>query len=245
MVKYVDNRDERYRLNIKGKRWLATAGSIAVPQNVLFRNKVFRVRAWRVCDVDGLSTTFHSSEHGICQNQSKLGKDWSTADAILRSLGMYFAGYNSLKDTGIQLYEASSAAGKQVAKIFYKTNENLKLIDWMCANNELLMNGRSFGDWRKFSFRVYGRGFFHAIFQIPEGLRLMTTREGYIGWAHPHAHPEDSVFLISGCTMPAILRKTSDPSRFTLVGHAYVDGFMDGRKWIENASNSLKDIYIC
>jgi len=277
MVKYVDNRDERYRLNIKGKRWLATAGSIAVPQNVLFRGGVLRVRAWHVCDVDGLSTTFQSSEYGICQSQSKLGKDWSTADAILRSLGMYFASYNSLKDTGIQLYGASSSIGKQVAKTFYK---NLKLIDWMCANNELLINGRSFGDWRKFSFHVYGRGCIsqcrEAISNIPtsakevkrvvrevvheyrepnfykvalemlnEGLRLMTTREGYIGWAHPRARPGDSVFLISGCTMPAILRKTADPSWFTLVGHAYVDGFMDGRKWTENASNLLKDIYIC
>jgi hypothetical protein len=44
--------------------------------------------------------------------------------------------------------------------------------------------------------------------------------------------------------MPAIIRKTSDPDQFLLVGHSYVDGFMDGNGWTKNASRLLKDIYI-
>ena len=42
----------------------------------------------------------------------------------------------------------------------------------------------------------------------------MTTWEVHIDWAHALARPEDSIFLISGCTMPAILRKASEPTGF-------------------------------
>ena len=78
---------------------------------------------------------------------------------------------------------------------------------------------------------------------LNEGLRLMTAWDGHIGWAHPSARPGDSIFLISGCFMPAIFRKTPDSDHYVLVGHAYVNGFMDGKEWVANASKSLKDIY--
>jgi hypothetical protein len=47
---------------------------------------------------------------------------------------------------------------------------------------------------------------------------------------------QSETMKLYGCTMPAILRKTSNPDKFTLVGHAYVDGFMDGKEWTKNAS---------
>jgi hypothetical protein len=38
---------------------------------------------------------------------------------------------------------------------------------------------------------------------VGEGLRLMTTREGGIGWAHPRAFLGDEAFLFAGCSIPA------------------------------------------
>jgi hypothetical protein len=79
---------------------------------------------------------------------------------------------------------------------------------------------------------------------LEEGLRLMTTVEGSLGWAHPAARPGDHIALISGCSMPAVLRGTSTPEHFILIGHAYLDGFMDGEMWRKHSARNLKDAYI-
>jgi hypothetical protein len=63
---------------------------------------------------------------------------------------------------------------------------------------------------------------------INEGLRLMTTEEDHIGWAHPAAQIGDRLFLLKGCSMPAILRPSQDyQGTYTVVGRAYVQGVMN------------------
>ena len=67
---------------------------------------------------------------------------------------------------------------------------------------------------------------------LKEGLRLMSTSKGHVGWVHPNAEIGDQIYLLEGCSMPAILR----PSRarkdtFTVVGHAFVDGVMSNEVW--------------
>jgi hypothetical protein len=80
---------------------------------------------------------------------------------------------------------------------------------------------------------------------LAEELRLMTTHEGYIGWAHPCALPGDQIFLLTGCSMPAILRPHPKiPGTFQVVGHAYVDKMMDGSFWLDCVDKRLEDINI-
>lgn len=80
---------------------------------------------------------------------------------------------------------------------------------------------------------------------IAEGLRLMTTSQCKVGWAHPDAELRDEIFLIPGCSMPAILRRQdSSPATYSVVGHAYVDGYMDGKFWksVNLSQQRLQDI---
>ena len=78
---------------------------------------------------------------------------------------------------------------------------------------------------------------------LDEGLRLMTTEEDHIGWAHPAAELGDKIYLLQGCSMPAILR----PSRvylntYDLIGHAYVQGVMNDELWSTLQRNQLQNI---
>lgn len=80
---------------------------------------------------------------------------------------------------------------------------------------------------------------------IQEGLRLMTTEEGHLGWAHTCAEPGDEIFLLTGCSMPVILRRYPTPPRtYMVVGHAYVDGMMEGDFWMDCVERGLGTVSI-
>lgn len=80
---------------------------------------------------------------------------------------------------------------------------------------------------------------------VDEGLRLMSTHKGDVGWAHPNANIRDEVFLIPGCSMPTILRPIPQQHGvYRIVGHAYVDGFMDGKAWSEAEPQEMVNIAI-
>lgn len=78
---------------------------------------------------------------------------------------------------------------------------------------------------------------------INEGLRLMTTEEDHIGWAHPAAQIGDQLFLLKGCSMPAILRPSQDSrGNYTVVGHAYVQGVMNNEVWSKLGRDQLQEV---
>jgi hypothetical protein len=58
-------------------------------------------------------------------------------------------------------------------------------------------------------------------------MRYMTTKKGYVGWAHDKAEQGDAIFLLAGCSVPVILRARAEGG-YTVVGDAYVQGIMDG-----------------
>lgn len=81
---------------------------------------------------------------------------------------------------------------------------------------------------------------------LNEGMRLMTTDDDDLGWAHPAAHIGDSVFLLYGCSMPAVLRRNDEPrGTFSVVGHAYVEGVMNGEKWDLYEEKDMEDVWLC
>lgn len=63
--------------------------------------------------------------------------------------------------------------------------------------------------------------------ELQTGQLFMVTPEGFVGWAHPRARPGDQIYIVSGCTVPVILRKREDGG-FVLVGDAYVQEVMEG-----------------
>lgn len=79
---------------------------------------------------------------------------------------------------------------------------------------------------------------------IDEGLAFISTTENFhVGWAHPEARPRDEIFLLAGCSMPAILRRRDhSATSYTVVGHAYLDALMDGSHWSRLSRNDIEEI---
>jgi hypothetical protein len=82
---------------------------------------------------------------------------------------------------------------------------------------------------------------------IDEKMRLMTTDRGDVGWAHHYSRIRDEIYLVSGCSMPVILRPAyrEGIKVYKVVGHAYVDGFMDGKAWSKARSHDMVALQIC
>jgi hypothetical protein len=80
---------------------------------------------------------------------------------------------------------------------------------------------------------------------VQEDLRLATLEEGHIGWAHPDADLGDHIFLLSGCSTPIVLRLLPEKRIFVVVGHSYVDGFMNNEIWDSLEKSDLDNICIC
>ena len=71
----------------------------------------------------------------------------------------------------------------------------------------------------------------------------MITSKGYRGWAHPRARSGDQIYILSGCTVPVILRSRKEGG-FILVGDAYVQGFMEGEAVKAVSENDWMEIEI-
>ncbi|KAG8530794.1 uncharacterized protein KY384_004151 [Bacidia gigantensis] len=61
---------------------------------------------------------------------------------------------------------------------------------------------------------------------------------GFTGWAHPLAKPDDQIYLLKGCSMPVILRPDVERHEefgltFRVVGDAYVVNAMHGEAWTD------------
>ncbi|RYN16358.1 hypothetical protein AA0115_g12413 [Alternaria tenuissima] len=77
-------------------------------------------------------------------------------------------------------------------------------------------------------------------------MRLMCLDGGpeyQIGWAAKGARLHDEVFLIPGCSSPAILRKRPD-AKYEVVGDAIVTGAMQGELWEKLRLEHVQDIEI-
>lgn len=72
---------------------------------------------------------------------------------------------------------------------------------------------------------------------IEDGLCLMTTNEGGVGWMHPKSKVGDMIYLLEGCSMPVVLRQVVKPVNnknaltFKVIGDAYLHGAMNGERW--------------
>ncbi|KAL2174056.1 heterokaryon incompatibility protein-domain-containing protein [Thermothelomyces heterothallicus CBS 202.75] len=71
----------------------------------------------------------------------------------------------------------------------------------------------------------FGR-FFDTVVRL--SFRLMVSRSGRIGMVVEKAMKGDLLCVLYGCSIPVVLRKSSDGGSYTLIGECYLDGCMDG-----------------
>jgi hypothetical protein len=51
----------------------------------------------------------------------------------------------------------------------------------------------------------------HSIERVlQDGQNFMVTSKGYVGWAHPLVLPGDHIYILSGCTIPVLLRSRKE-----------------------------------
>ncbi|ERF68901.1 hypothetical protein EPUS_04553 [Endocarpon pusillum Z07020] len=71
------------------------------------------------------------------------------------------------------------------------------------------------------------------------GRRFFASKGGKIGWSPQSARPGDEICVFFGCTMPFVVRRVEDrtkqDNRYRLVGACYMDGFMDGEVFLDEA----------
>jgi hypothetical protein len=60
------------------------------------------------------------------------------------------------------------------------------------------------------------------------GRRLIISEEKQIGAGPEKTQKGDMIYVLMGCNVPVILRKTERPTEFEFVGECYLHGFMDG-----------------
>lgn len=79
------------------------------------------------------------------------------------------------------------------------------------------------------------------------GRRLITTTSGHVGLAPVTAVSGDTIYVIVGCSMPAILRPDSTGKYYEVVGECFVDGFMKGEamKDLDDGKHKLQEIILC
>jgi hypothetical protein len=78
---------------------------------------------------------------------------------------------------------------------------------------------------------------------LSDGMRFMTTSDGYVGWAHARARIDDKICILQGCSVPAILRSRAEGGYF-LVGNGYVEDIMKGEALIGLQEHDWEEIEI-
>jgi hypothetical protein len=133
-------------------------------------------------------------------------------------------------------------------------------MNWLLASKHLVVNGQSLLDTtlncerddRKV-FSGYKRGYSsHSQFisfsasrdreelfqalqdQLNKGMRLMTTKRGYMGWVHPAAEQGDVICLLENCEILVALRPRSEGGYY-VIGDLYSEG-------LQNAWYSLRSV---
>ena len=106
------------------------------------------------------------------------------------------------------------------------------ILKWLSENQYFEIYGRTIQSWSKSLNLIDEAGaaiaspFFNS---IQSRMKLMTTKRGYIGWAHPRAEIGDQVARLVGCRRFVILRASEQ--RFQIVGDAILGSQIDDAQY--------------
>lgn len=76
------------------------------------------------------------------------------------------------------------------------------------------------------------------------GRRLFRTSKGFIGLGPLSTQVSDQVWIFSAAKVPFVLRPCSDANTFSLIGEAYVHGFMNGEAKAMGLLDNYVDIHL-
>jgi hypothetical protein len=118
----------------------------------------------------------------------------------------------------------------------------------MTTNDEILhrMAESSMGEFiNDDAFAAEGAGIVVDLSKAMSG-RMFFISAGLMGMAPAEAQAGDAICILLGCSCPVILRPYSDGEFYTLIGEAYVDGYMTGKGMdeLEDGRYVLKDFEI-
>ncbi|KAH7026635.1 uncharacterized protein B0I36DRAFT_331065 [Microdochium trichocladiopsis] len=87
--------------------------------------------------------------------------------------------------------------------------------------------------------------FSHAFSPCIFGIKAAITREGSFANVPPLSEPMDEIWIVSGCRLPVVLRKSARrEGMFRLVGVCYAHGVMDGSLLLRE-DFAFRDVLIC
>jgi hypothetical protein len=135
-----------------------------------------------------------------------------------------------------------------------------ELVRWICGNRAFFTGASTLAEsatrlrhrflmygWNAWSMTYWDVGLWERMDKMARlDMRLMCldgSPEYQIGWAAKGARLHDEVFLIPGCSSPAILRKQPD-AKYEVVGDAIVTGAMQGELWEKLRSEHVRNIEI-
>lgn len=84
--------------------------------------------------------------------------------------------------------------------------------------------------------------YFGVLEEALPGYGFMETSEGFYGLAPEDAMPDDEVYVVLGCQVPLILRQNDD-GEFAIVGHGYVQGYMEGEALLGRLPSGWRVVY--
>ncbi|TVY16139.1 Heterokaryon incompatibility protein 6, OR allele [Lachnellula arida] len=218
-------------------------------------NLLLNCKGFIIDSVLGLSARgqgyFAWSKASISQTgqwKSVYGDKTATSEALYRSLVADRVSGGNKADARhsviFHLPATFSKAGPQFKKLGWswlsaQENYYFRWQKWRAANRDFLLGDHKLGSFfddkvpagtSEFDFTEV-----HSCFdRTCRKRRLMTTKNGYLGWAPDNIYGGDEeqtrsgdlVAIIFGCSTPMVIRPTG--KWFLVVGEAYVQGIMDG-----------------
>ncbi|KAH7232829.1 heterokaryon incompatibility protein-domain-containing protein [Fusarium tricinctum] len=138
------------------------------------------------------------------------------------------------------------------------SDKSKAILRWItCSlNSSLMIGGRSLREW----FTPSRRSRFEMIWKrgkqgqrahdsialvvrcLKMGMSLGETIKGRIGWFNQYALPGDKIAIISGCTVPVVLRTLPKKQGYTIVGDGIIPCIMEGEK--EGKLNKESFLYL-
>jgi hypothetical protein len=190
----------------------------------------------------GISVDANLSLSGTSES-NPYGTELGLLTAIAKSLACGGFWFEYVQDflRDIYTYWGESCQDSWFLTATNLTNDHEYARWWIHAARSLPIQGRSLIEW--INRQTFDRGFVercrasleYGIQNVveylaeakTEGVAFMSTRSGYVGWAHNRAEPGDRIYLLPGCSVPIILRCRVNGG-YTVVGYAYVEGVMGG-----------------
>jgi len=272
LANYLSGQDERFRAGRLCRRWNATNMGTSIPQAYPINDNTLQVKGYRIGKVHDLasilggnSTPWHTAvSRSRCSNHEIF-------EALSRMLFLYNKEYAKHIDSPFLLnhlfeFDANLDDYKNLPEYFDTVQK------WRDLNQNFMILGKTLKkrctEWNAEWFKLHEtnanviqphlpRSGTHLMHHRPhagaltaladlikERLRLMTTSEEQVGWAHHNAQLGDEIFLLEGCNMPILLRRKERQYAYTVVGHAYVDEVMDGEVWRALEPQQLDDLHI-